>query len=150
MDISNNIIDLQYLTNPSFSNIIEKKMGTQKNKDDIDTNMIQLYRRRILLLTKDMLLGKKSKDVNLDDFFLKYCDYCVKYFKLEDNVNIIQKDYVKYNKKNNKSDNRLKQDFKMNNDILFKEKKKEINLSKFIIKKSNKKNTIIPQIKSLN
>lgn len=150
MDISNNIIDLQYLTNPSFSNIIEKKMGTQKNKDDIDTNTIQLYRRRILLLTKDMLLGKKSKDVNLDDFFLKYCDYCVKYFKLEDNVNIIQKDYVKYNKKNNKSDNKLKQDFKMNNDILFKEKKKEINLSKFIIKKSNKKNTIIPQIKSLN
>ena len=34
MDISNNLMDLQYLTNPSLSRIIEKKLNSKKNIEE--------------------------------------------------------------------------------------------------------------------
>jgi hypothetical protein len=153
MEISNNLIDLQYLTNPSFTHVIDKKINIHKNiKENItDVKTIQLHRRRIFLLTKHFLLGNKSRDVNLDDLFLKYCDSCIKYFKFEDNVNIIQRDYIEYNKKNNIIPaNISKLDIKKNDNILFRENKKDDKLSKFVIKKTTKKSNIIPRIKKLN
>jgi len=158
MDISNNLMDLQYLTNPSLSRIIEKKLNSKKNIEEemIDPKTLLIYRRKIFLLTKHLLMGNKSKDVNLDFFFLKYCDYCINYFKLEDNINMIQRDHIKSDKNDEcvkitqECGIKIKQEY----DIKITDKKlfrpKDHKLSNFIIKNRKKHKHIIPQIKKLN
>ena len=60
MDISANVYDLQFLTNPNLINKIsnEKRLG-------ISPEDIKFYKKRIFVLTKNYLKGKK-KDRDLD------------------------------------------------------------------------------------
>ena len=60
MDTSANIYDLQFLTNPCLINKIstEKRLG-------ISPDDIKFYKKRIFILTKNYLKGKK-KDRDLD------------------------------------------------------------------------------------
>ena len=65
MDVSLNLIDLQYLTNPNEMNKIMKKneISLVSKKD------LEFYKKRIFQLTKDMLRGEKiNTKVNLFSF----------------------------------------------------------------------------------
>ena len=55
MDVSLNLIDLQYLTNPfEMNKIMKQKEGSFLSKKDLE-----FYKKRIFKLTKDMLRGEK-------------------------------------------------------------------------------------------
>ena len=88
MDISLNMIDLEYLTNPAFSKI--KKIVKKDNHFE-DT---KFYRKRIFQLTRD-LLCKKHINAELENAFNNYTRTCVDYFKFIDRSEQIQKDYEK-------------------------------------------------------
>lgn len=88
MDISLNLIDLQYLTNPLEMN---KLTHLQTSSTLIKTDL-NFYKKRIFQLTKDMLTGEKS-DSNVNKAFENYALACIKYFKFQDKMEIIQKDY---------------------------------------------------------
>jgi hypothetical protein len=55
----------------------------------------KFYRRRILNLTKEMLLNNYADDLLLDvhDAFETYVKSCIGYFKLKDETEIIQEEY---------------------------------------------------------
>ena len=55
----------------------------------------KFYRRRILNLTKDMLINNYSEEVldDVKDAFDKYVKTCIGYFKIKDETDIIQEDY---------------------------------------------------------
>ena len=92
MDVSLNMIDLEYLTNPVFLKV-KKKMT--KNNDKVD---ITFYRKRIFQLTKDFLCGKYI-NAELDNSFRNYTRTCIDYFKFIDQSDIIQEEYSKINLK---------------------------------------------------
>ena len=55
MDVSLNLIDLQYLTNPfEMTKIMKRKEESLLSKKDLE-----FYKKRIFKLTKDMLRGEK-------------------------------------------------------------------------------------------
>jgi len=87
MDVSLNMIDLEYLTNPAFVKLRKKLLKTN-NKEDIT-----FYRKRIFQLTKDLLRGKYI-NAELDNAFSNYSRICIGYFKFSDQSDIIQHDYV--------------------------------------------------------
>ena len=89
MDISLNLIDLEYLTNRSFL----KNRGS-KTKVEIDTYDIDLkfYRKRIFQLTKDFLTGHYV-NADLKESFSNYSSSCIKYFKFIDKADTIQAVY---------------------------------------------------------
>lgn len=72
----------------------------QRNQIDYKTDGLFLrkdkkfYRRRILNLTKEMLINNYSNDVLPDvrDAFDKYVKTCIGYFKIKDELDIIQTD----------------------------------------------------------
>jgi len=86
MDISLNMIDLEYLTNPNF---LKVKKNVKKNDYSSD---IKFYRKRIFQLTKDFLCDKHIND-SLKNAFINYANACIDYFKFIDQSEIIQKDY---------------------------------------------------------
>ena len=55
MDISANVYDLQFLTNPNLINKIsnEKRLG-------ISPEDIKFYKKRIFVLTKNKMVGKQK------------------------------------------------------------------------------------------
>ena len=55
----------------------------------------KFYRRRILNLTKEMLLNNYSEDLLRDvkDSFNNYVKTCIGYFKIKDEMDILQNDY---------------------------------------------------------
>ena len=89
MDISVNMIDLEYLSNPSFQKKRKKEWVKKDNKKDID-----FYRKRIFQLTKEFLCDKYI-NAHLDNAFNNYAEACIKYFKFTDQAEIIQSDYLK-------------------------------------------------------
>ena len=87
MDISLNVIDLQYLTNACYMKR-EARAAKINNTEDIG-----FYRKRIFQLTKDFLCGKKVTS-HLDNTFMNYAKDCIEYFKFIDQSEIIQNDYL--------------------------------------------------------
>jgi len=89
MDISLNMIDLQYLTNP----LEMIKVRRDKGQPSVDlVNDIAFYRRRIFQQTKDYLRGNKVNP-KLNMAFENYARICVEHFKFIDKSEIIQRDY---------------------------------------------------------
>ena len=85
-------ITLEYLTNnPHYKNHLEHtkiKISNRKDK--------KFYRKRILNLTKDLLLFKETDNPILSDVkhnFEQYVKCCIEYFKTSDRSDIIQEDY---------------------------------------------------------
>ena len=80
MDISANVYDLQFLTNPNLINKIsnEKRLG-------ISPEDIKFYKKRIFILTRNYLKGKK-KDRDLDKIWEEYAAACIAHFKFIDKV----------------------------------------------------------------
>lgn len=86
MDI--NQITLEYLINKDQkARLLVPTTNMRKDK--------KFYRRRILNLTKDMLLNNYSDEVlpDVKDAFDKYVKTCIGYFKIKDETDIIQEDH---------------------------------------------------------
>ena len=99
MDVSTNIIDLEYLTNPCYT-------VPKKKKEEIycvNQQDLNFYNIRILDLTKKMLSGK-SINTKINDAFHGWSKVCIEYFKFIDKKDIIQQDYENIHiKTNNKA-----------------------------------------------
>ena len=89
MDISLNMIDLEYLTNRSFL-----KTMHLYNKKEVNTFQkdLKFYRKRIFQLTKEFLTGKYV-NAELKNSFTNYSHSCIKYFKFIDKADTIQEGY---------------------------------------------------------
>lgn len=81
---------LTYLTNPLYQQIIkqQKELKTASNKSDI-----KFYRKRISSLTKDMLKGEIPDNEYIKSIYDTYVNGLIKYFKMVDTTDIIQKQY---------------------------------------------------------
>ena len=90
MDVSTNIIDLEYLTNPCYTVKIPEKKKDQiycVNSEDLN-----FYKKRIFELTRKMLLGGKV-NTKINDAFHGWAKVCIEHFKFMDKKDIIQEDY---------------------------------------------------------
>jgi len=102
MDVSLNMIDLEYLTNPHY---VKKKVQIQK-KDH--KNEIGFYRKRIFKLTKDLLCNAYV-NADMNNAFHNYAEACIKYLKFKDQSEVIQDDYHNIKKKSDFEDNNEEQ-----------------------------------------
>lgn len=92
-----NRLTIEYLTN----NKQKKKIQQEKEKDkhNLVKSLIKkdkkFYRRRILNLTKELLLNNYPDDLLQDvhDSFESFLKSCIGYFKLKDEIEIIQEEY---------------------------------------------------------
>lgn len=80
--------------------LVSKEQKKQMVLSNNDTNSYnkkdkRFYRRRILNLTKEMLLNNYSDDLLWDvkESFNNYVKTCIGYFKIKDETDIIQEDY---------------------------------------------------------
>jgi hypothetical protein len=148
MDISANVYDLQFLTNPNLINKIsnEKRLG-------ISPEDIKFYKKRIFVLTKNYLKGKK-KDRDLDKIWEEYASACISHFKFIDKAEIIQEDYKEFKtkKKATKIDKNV---IKNSNEFMINKKSPpapritdHINVKSTKIKTTKK--MIIPQQRNIN
>ena len=85
-----NQITVDCLINKSQKEKLENKANGYFLKKDK-----KFYRRRILNLTKEMLLNSYSDEVlpDVKNAFENYVKTCIGYFKIKDEMDIIQKDY---------------------------------------------------------
>ena len=115
MDISLNLIDLQYLTNPERMN----KLIQQQDIQQISKKDLEFYKKRIFQLTKDLLRGEKV-NTKVNKSFEQYANTCIEHFKFMDKMEIIQNDY-----KDIKSPKNTKTDFsiKKSNILMCRQKK---------------------------
>jgi hypothetical protein len=88
MDVSLNLIDLQYLTNPDQLT----KLMQKKDLQQISCNDLNFYKKRIFQLTKEMLRGEKINS-KVNKAFVNYAQTCIEYFKFMDKMELIQNDY---------------------------------------------------------
>ena len=145
MDISLNLIDLQYLTNPDqLTKLKQKKEFQQIPRDDLD-----FYKKRIFQLTKDMLRGEKI-NTKVNKVFVNYAQICIDHFKFMDKMELIQNDYKDIKPSVNK-----KNTFNMktsNNVMLRKKKPYRPRITDNIKIKSTRINTppIIPKNRNFN
>jgi len=84
------LASLTYLTNPLYQQIIkqQKEIKAASNKSDI-----KFYRKRISSLTKDMLKGEIPNNDYIKHVYDAYVNGLIKYFKMLDTTDIIQKQY---------------------------------------------------------
>jgi hypothetical protein len=146
MDMSLNLIDLQYLTNPYKLNKITRSNDIFKvnNKD------LGFYKKRIFQLTKDLLRNEKQ-DAAVERAFQNYVSVCINHFKFIDKMEIIQKDYENIN--NDKNDKNKSYDIQKSNHLIFKKNKPRIpKITDNIKIKSTKiiKQQIIPKQRKFN
>ena len=145
MDVSLNLIDLQYLTNPDKLT----KLMQKKNLQQIPRNDLDFYKKRIFQLTKDMLRGEKIK-TKVNKAFVNYAQICIDHFKFMDRMELIQNDY-----KDIKSPINKKNTFNMNNSnsmMLRKKKPYRPKITDNIKIKSTRINTppVIPKTRNFN
>lgn len=145
MDVSLNLIDLQYLTNPDkLTKLMQKKDLQQISRNDLD-----FYKKRIFQLTKDMLRGEKI-NTKVNKAFVNYAQICIDHFKFMDKMELIQNDY-----KDIKSPVNKKNTFNMKNSnsmMLRKKKPYRPRITDNIKIKSTRINTppVIPKTRNFN
>jgi len=145
MDVSLNLIDLQYLTNPDrLTKLMQKKDLQQISRNDLD-----FYKKRIFQLTKDMLRGEKI-NTKVNKAFVNYAQICIDHFKFMDKMELIQNDY-----KDIKSPVNKKNIFNMKNSnsmMLRKKKPYRPRITDNIKIKSTRINTppVIPKTRNFN
>ena len=145
MDVSLNLIDLQYLTNPDkLTKLMQKKDLQQISRNDLD-----FYKKRIFQLTKDMLRGEKI-NTKVNKAFVNYAQICIDHFKFMDKMELIQNDY-----KDIKSPVNKKKTFNMKNSnsmMLRKKKPYRPRITDNIKIKSTRINTppVIPKTRNFN
>jgi len=145
MDVSLNLIDLQYLTNPDrLTKLMQKKDLQQISRNDLD-----FYKKRIFQLTKDMLRGEKI-NTKVNKAFVNYAQICIDHFKFMDKMELIQNDY-----KDIKSPVNKKNIFNMKNSnsmMLRKKKPYRPKITDNIKIKSTRINTppVIPKTRNFN
>jgi hypothetical protein len=145
MDVSLNLIDLQYLTNPDkLTKLMQKKNLQQISRNDLD-----FYKKRIFQLTKDMLRGEKL-NTKVNKAFVNYAQICIDHFKFTDKMELIQNDY-----KDIKSPVNKKNTFNMknSNDMMLRKKKPHRpKITDNIKIKSTRINTppVIPKTRNFN
>jgi hypothetical protein len=145
MDVSLNLIDLQYLTNPDkLTKLMQKKNLQQISRNDLD-----FYKKRIFQLTKDMLRGEKI-NTKVNKAFVNYAQICIDHFKFTDKMELIQNDY-----KDIKSPVNKKNTFNMKNSnivMLRKKKPHRPRITDNIKIKSTRINTppVIPKTRNFN
>ena len=93
---------LLYLTNPLYQQIIKQQ---KENKATTSKSDIKFYRKRITSLTKDMLKGDIPDNIYIKHIYETYVNELIKYFKMIDTRDIIQKQYDDEAKIENNSDN---------------------------------------------
>ena len=146
MDISNNQIDLLYLTNPKI------KIKYNKTNKEINLEDVKFYRKRILMDTKEYLRGKKI-NTELDNCFEEYASELIKYYKFIDKKNIIQEEYKSLPKRTIKKNitnlELINEDKKMMKKIE-KEKKTIKDFLPIVVKEKIKKKIILPKKKNIN
>jgi hypothetical protein len=143
--------------------IYEKMQYTDKNK--LNKKEKKFYRKRILNLTKDLLL---KKDINYDEInpdiknsFDNFIKTSIHYFKTIDKNDILQEDYKEFNLlndtlddiNNNILDNQMNSAFDEQDNRLFMRSIKIKNgLDSFVKIKSIKKaeEIILPKLKEIN
>ena len=145
MDISLNLIDLQYLTNPDQL----AKLMHNKDLQQIPRNDLDFYKKRIFQLTKDMLRGEKI-NTKVNKSFVNYAKICIDHFKFVDKMELIQNDY-----KDIKSSVNKKSTFNMKNSnsmMLRKKKPYRPRITDNIKIKSTRINTppVIPKTRNFN
>ena len=149
---------------------IYEKMQHTNNKHTLNKKEKKFYRKRILNLTKDLLL---KKDINYDEInpdiknsFNNFIKTCIHYFKTIDKNDIIQEDYKDFNLLNDTLDDidkEINNNFINNNQMnpiydsqdnrLFMRSIKIKNgLDSFVKIKSTKKaeEIILPKLKEIN
>jgi len=163
----NNIVDqitLDCLTNKYF---LKKKQLAQE-RIIIDKKEKKFYRKRILNLTRDLLLKKhecpESNNNEISSSFDNYVKICINYFKALDNNDIIQKE-LKYiennetdilnelnlNNNTNTNDNINNYNTEEENKLMMRTLKVKNPLNNFIKKTIiNKKEIILPKEKDIN
>ena len=101
MDVSTNIIDLEYLTNPCYTVKIPEKKKNQIYC--VSSEDLNFYKKRIFELTRKMLIGGKI-NTKINDAFNGWAKVCIEHFKFMDKRDIIQEDYKDVPvRKNNKA-----------------------------------------------
>ena len=145
MDVSLNLIDLQYLTNPDkLTKLMQKKDLQQIPRNDLD-----FYKKRIFQSTKEMLRGEKI-NTKVNKAFVNYAQICIDHFKFMDKMELIQNDY-----KDIKSPVNKKNTFNMKNSnsmMLRKKKPYRPRITDNIKIKSTRINTppVIPKTRNFN
>ena len=145
MDVSLNLIDLQYLTNPDRLTKLMQKRDLQP----ISRNDLDFYKKRIFQLTKDLLRGEKI-NTKVNKAFVNYAQICIDHFKFMDKMELIQNDY-----KDIKSPVNKKNIFNMKNSnsmMLRKKKPYRPKITDNIKIKSTRINTppVIPKTRNFN
>jgi len=146
------IASLTYLTNPLYQQIIkqQKDIKAASNKSDI-----KFYRKRITSLTKDMLKGEIPNNEYIKSIYDTYVNGLIKYFKMVDTTDIIQKQYKEKDEdsqkiENNESNiNTIKEvNIDKADDLLMRKISGPSTLDNFVIKtdNSNSNTRIIPVI----
>uniref|UniRef100_A0A6C0EMK9 Uncharacterized protein n=1 Tax=viral metagenome TaxID=1070528 RepID=A0A6C0EMK9_9ZZZZ len=144
MDVSLNLIDLQYLTNTDrLTKLMQKKDLQQISRDDLD-----FYKKRIFQLTKDMLRGEKI-NTKVNKSFVNYAQMCIDHFKFIDKMELIQNDY-----KDIKSPVNKKNTFNMknSNSMMLRKKPHQPRITDNIKIKSTRINTpiVMPKTRTFN
>ena len=81
---------LLYLTNQLYQQIIKQQ---KENKSTTSKSDIKFYRKRITSLTKEMLKGDIPDNTYIKHIYETYVNELIKYFKMIDTRDIIQKQY---------------------------------------------------------
>ena len=98
MDISCNILDLQYFTNHNaYSKLITDK--TSIGNPFIDPKNA-IYKKRILQLAKQILRNKEP-DATVVHAFHDFAKIAIQHFKFVDMSSVVQKDYIDIESSNN-------------------------------------------------
>jgi hypothetical protein len=139
--IYTNMITLECLMNPELYRKLVKKGNLTEDTDE--TEEMEFYRKRISLLTKEMLMGKKTS--TLDAIFKHYISECIKHFKFIDKMDTYQEEYMFM--VDDKQDEII-EDISYN-DILVKNAQRDGTIKKFI-KIKNTKKEYLPQAKDIN
>ena len=155
-NFNHNIASLTYLTNPLYQKILKKKSQTDKESDTSKSD-IKFYRKRISSLTKEMLKGEIPDNTLIKSIYETYVNGLIKYFKIMDTTDIIQKQYDNDNNNDNDNDDNIDND---NDNVASELNLKEINMSSllkpynvntldnFVVKQQNETNDtkVIPII----
>ena len=152
-----NNITLEYLMNPMhYEKYMHDKLGDINAEFSKDR---KFYRKRILLLTKEMLHGR-YESIYLKPGFNAYIKQLIMYFKEIDKKDIIQEDYnlldisnEMTNERTNEMTNYMTNETNMNNIIMRDLNVKKITLDSFVITNNNytsEEKQILPIKKDIN